>query len=98
MNKEDLQISAWDIAEYLDNDEIIVAYIKESLEEGNDAFLQALSNVARAKGMQELSEKTGLARESLYKALKPGAKPRMETIYKVLKGLNIKLEPVLATA
>jgi len=95
MNSEDLQVSVWDTAEFLDSDELIIEYLKNAMEEGNDAFLSALSTVARAKGMTELAQKSGLARESLYKALKPGAKPRMETIYKVLAGLNIKLEPVI---
>ena len=34
---------------------------------------------------------TGLGRESLYKALKPGAKPRYDTILKLLHALGVKL-------
>ena len=34
---------------------------------------------------------TGLGRESLYKALPPGAKPRYDTMLKVLQGLGVKL-------
>jgi probable addiction module antidote protein len=34
---------------------------------------------------------SGLGRESLYKALSPGAKPRYETIMKVVRALGVKL-------
>jgi len=41
-------------------------------------FIVALGNVARARGMTKLANDSGLGRESLYKALAPGAKPRYE--------------------
>ena len=44
----------------------------------------------------KLAESTGLGRESLYKTLRPGAKPRYETIAKILAGLNVKLRAVSA--
>lgn len=61
-----------------------------------DALLEALATVARARGMAKLAESTGLGRESLYKTLRPGAKPRYETIAKILAGLNVKLRAVSA--
>ncbi len=33
----------------LDNDELIIEFLKASIEEGNDVFLEALSTVERAK-------------------------------------------------
>jgi len=61
-----------------------------------DMFLVAVKNVARARGMAQLAKDTGLGRESLYKALAPGAKPRYDTLLKVLRALGVKLhvEPV----
>ena len=50
----------------------------------------ALSDVARAKGMAQVAKDAGLGRESLYKALAPGAKPRFETIVKVARALGVK--------
>jgi probable addiction module antidote protein len=41
--------------------------------------------------MTAIANSTGLGRERLYKALAPGAKPRYDTILKVLHGLGIKL-------
>ena len=50
----------------------------------------ALSDVARAKGMAQVAKDAGIGRESLYKALAPGAKPRIETILKVARALGVK--------
>jgi probable addiction module antidote protein len=55
-----------------------------------DLLLLALSDVARAKGMAQVAKDAGLGRESLYKALAPGAKPRFETVMKVARALGVK--------
>lgn len=39
-------------------------------------FLEALGDIARARGMAIIAEQTGLGRESLYKTLARGSKPR----------------------
>ena len=80
----------FDVAEYLDNEETIAEFLTASMEDPNpDVFLLALRDVAKARGMAELAKSSGLGRESLYKALAPGAKPRYETIVKVMHGLGI---------
>ena len=56
-----------------------------------DLLLLALSDIARAKGMAQVAKDAGLGRESLYKALAPGAKPRFETVMKVARALGVKL-------
>ena len=62
------------------------------LEEGDDALLaEALGDIARAKGMAQIAQTTGITREALYKALRPNAKPRFDTISKVIGALGIKL-------
>lgn len=50
-----------------------------------------MRDVARARGMAQLAKGAGVGRESLYKALKPGAKPRYETVVKLLHALGGKL-------
>ena len=73
-------IAAFDAADYLDNDVVIAEYLNAALEDENpNVFLQAIADVAKARGMSQLAKDTGLGRESLYKALAPGAKPRYET-------------------
>ncbi len=85
-------IAPFDIADYLDNDEVITAYLNAALEDPDPAmFLVALGNVARARGMTKLAKDSGLGRESLYKALAPGAKPRYDTIYRIVRALGVNL-------
>lgn len=82
----------FDAADYLDDEETIAEYLTAALEDPDpDVFLAAVRDVARAHGMAQLARDTGLGRESLYKALTPGAKPRYDTILKLLHVLGIKL-------
>lgn len=85
-------LKKFDAADYLENEELIAEYLSAALEDENpDVFLAAVSDVAKARGMTAIANSTGLGRESLYKALAPGAKPRYETIVKVLHSLGVRL-------
>ena len=93
-----VKISEYDTAEFLDNEEIIAEYLAAAMEDPNpDVFIAALATVARARGMTQLAKDAGLSRESLYKTLAPGAKPRFETIVKITKALGVPMAPA-ATA
>lgn len=86
------EFAPFDAADYLDDEETIAEYITASLEDANpDVFLAAVRDVARARGMAQLAKDAGLGRESLYKALAPGAKPRYDTVLKLLHALGVKL-------
>ena len=86
------RFTRFDAADYLDSDEGIAAYLSATLEEDDpEMFLDALKTVARARGMTQLAKDSGFGRESLYKALAPGAKPRYDTILKVVKALGVTL-------
>lgn len=92
-----MSTTKFDIADYLDNKEMISAYLNTVLEEGdNEEIIVAIGHVAKAIGMTKIAEETGLSRPSLYKALSEGAKPQFSTIIKVLKALGgqIKISPV----
>jgi probable addiction module antidote protein len=85
------KLIAFDAARYLNDDEAIAEYMTAVLEANEpDLLLLALNDVARAKGMAQVARDAGLGRESLYKALAPGAKPRFETIMKVARALGVK--------
>ena len=85
-------LAPFDAADYLDDEETIAEYITAALEDPDpDVFLAAVRDVARARGMAQLAKDAGLGRESLYKALTPGAKPRYDTVLKVLHALGVKL-------
>ena len=86
------KVSAFDAAEYLDNDEAIAAYLNEVIaEDDSDLFLSALSDIARARSMSKVAEDSGLGRESIYKALRPGAKPGFVTISKIMGALGVRV-------
>ena len=89
--KPPLKLVAFDAARYLNDDAAIAEYMTAVLETNDsDLLLLALSDVARAKGMAQVAKDAGLGRESLYKALAPGAKPRFETVMKVARALGVK--------
>ncbi|MBO3705459.1 MAG: putative addiction module antidote protein [Candidatus Accumulibacter sp.] len=86
------KFAPFDAADYLDDEETIAEYITTALEDPNpDVFLAAVRDVARARGMAQLARDAGLGRESLYKALAPGAKPRYDTVLKLLHALGVRL-------
>ena len=85
-------IAPFDAADYLDDEQTIAEYLTAALEDPNpDVFLTAVRDVARACGMAQLAKDAGLGRESLYKALTPGAKPRYDTVLKLLNALGVRL-------
>lgn len=86
------KLAPFDAADYLDDEETIAEFLTAALEDQNpDVFLSAVRDVARARGMAQLAKDAGLGRESLYKALTPGAKPRYDTMLKLLHALGVKL-------
>jgi len=87
----------FDAADYLDSEETIAEYLNAALEDENpDVFLVAVADVAKARGMAQLAKDTGLGRESLYKALAPGAKPRYDTVLKLVRALGMELHATVA--
>ena len=94
-----METSKFDIADYLDSNEMIAEYLNAVLEEGDDTeIVTAIGHIAKAIGMTKIAEKTGMSRPSLYKALSEGAKPQFSTIMKVLKavGGEIHINPIPA--
>lgn len=81
-----------DASRYLTDDEAVAEYMNAVLESGDsNLLLRALGEVARVRGMAKVARDTGLGRESLYKALAPGAKPRFDTVLRVVGALGLKL-------
>ena len=90
-------LAPFDASDYLDNEETIAEYLKAALENPDpEAFLMAVRDVAKAQGISKVAAEAGLGRESLYKALKPGAQPRFDTVRRLLDALGVKLDVVTA--
>jgi len=88
------------MAQQLQTEEDIAAYITMVIEEGDASELaHALGVAARARGMSEVARATGLSREALYKALRPNAKPRFDTVNRVCTALGVRLvaQPIRAS-
>lgn len=82
----------WDAANYLQSEADMLAYLEAALAEGDAALVSAaLGDIARAKGMSQLSRDTGLGRESLYKSLSENGNPELGTILNVLQALGLRL-------
>lgn len=82
----------FDMAEHLDSDQAIAEYLTVVLDENDPAALaDALGTIARARGMTDVARASGLTREALYKALRPNAQPRFETIARVCAALGVRL-------
>jgi probable addiction module antidote protein len=87
-----LNLTEFAASAYLDSEEVIAEYLTAALEEDDpNVFLTAVGNVAKARGMTQIAQATGLGRESLYKALAPGAKPKYDTVLKVLRSLGVRI-------
>jgi probable addiction module antidote protein len=82
----------FEVSDYLEDADAIAEYLTIVLEDGDPSLLiAALGDIARAKGMSEVSRESGLAREALYKALRAGAQPRFDTVMRVLRTLGVRL-------
>ncbi|HWK40494.1 MAG TPA: addiction module antidote protein [Croceibacterium sp.] len=82
----------FDAANYLQTEEDILYYLEAAME-GSDPkhIASAIGDVARSKGMTEISKKSGLGRQALYAALSENGNPTLETLTAVLDALGLEL-------
>ena len=84
----------WDPADYLEDEGDVVAYLEAAFEDGDPRVIAAaLGDVARSRGMTAVAAKSGLGRESLYKALSRDGNPGFATVLNVLQALGLRLHP-----
>lgn len=89
-----IKLIPFDIVDELASEEAIAEYLRQVFADGDsDEIIRAIGHVARARGMAQLAKDSGLGRENLYNALKPGAKPRFDTVLRVCRALGVSLEP-----
>lgn len=99
MNKtDDIGLTPFDASDYLDDEETIAEYLTAALENPDpDAFLAAIRDVAKTRGIAKVAADAGLGREGLYKTLKPGAQPRFDTMRRLIGALGVKMDIISAT-
>jgi probable addiction module antidote protein len=89
---------------YFQSDESQRGLIQDALDSGDTAWLvHAIGIVARARGIGEIAQETGLSRQALYAAFGPKGNPTIATVMKVLGSLGLTLvlkdpEPVRKAA
>ncbi len=87
----------FDVQNYLKTPEDQAAYIEAALAEGDPSFIAAaLGDIARARGVTTFAAESGLSREAIYKAFRPGGNPTLETLSKATKALGLRLSVVAA--
>jgi probable addiction module antidote protein len=86
------KLTAYDPAAALVDDEEIAVFMADALQTGDSAFIaKALGIVARAKGMAQIADQTGLSREQLYRSFSESGNPTLKTTLAVMKALGIEL-------
>jgi len=92
MENEKVTITDWDAADYIETKEDVLEYIIAAIEEKDPNFLlTAIGDIARSKGMTQLSRELNLDRKGLYKSFSQGGNPSFLTVAKVLDNLGFQL-------
>jgi probable addiction module antidote protein len=93
-----LYTEPYDTADYLKDDEDVIAYLIEAVESDDPRIIaKSIGTVARARGgMTQLARDTGISREALYRALSDNGNPEFATILKVLRALGVRISVSLA--
>lgn len=92
-----MNVTPFEVADYLKTEQDMAEYLSAVMESGDaEATLAAIADIAKARGIAKLAEDSGLNRESLYKALRPGAKPRFDTVCRIMAALNLRMTAVPA--
>jgi probable addiction module antidote protein len=90
---QETETAAFDVAELLDSPEMIAEYLTQALAENDSAyFLQALGNVARARGMTDLAKTSGVSRSALYRALSSSGRTEFDTVQRVAHAMGLRLQ------
>lgn len=92
MKKNKTQITEWNVLDYLKTEKDIANYLQAALEENDiEFFLVALGDVAKARSINKIAKEIGVGRESLYKSLSGARRPNVETVFKAIDALGLKV-------
>jgi probable addiction module antidote protein len=91
--------SKWDMAEFIDTKEDVIAHLTVALEENDIDFLfEVIGALARSEGMTQIAKELNVSREGLYKSLSPNGNPSFDTVIRLLDvlGFRLKIEQKLS--
>jgi probable addiction module antidote protein len=93
------RLTPYDPAEDLGSEEAIAIFMAEAFQTNDVGYIShALGVVARAKGMAQIAEQTGLSREQLYRSFSEKGNPTLKTTLAVMNALGIQLTTKIADA
>jgi probable addiction module antidote protein len=86
------KLTTYDPAEDLTSDEAVATFIAEAFQTEDSGYIaHALGVVARARGMAQIANQTGLSREQLYRSFSASGNPTLKTTIAVMKALGVEL-------
>jgi probable addiction module antidote protein len=86
------KITRWNVLDYLTDENAIAAYLKAAVSENDpNTLILAIGDIAKAKGINDIAQKMGVNRESLYKSFSGKVKPKFETIYNAIDKLGFQM-------
>jgi|SRR5437879_2075902 probable addiction module antidote protein len=86
------KLTIYDPAEDLDSADAIAVFLSEAFRTEDAGYIaHALGVVARAKGMAEVANRTGLSRVQLYRSFSAAGNPRLKTILAVMGAVGVEL-------
>jgi len=81
-----VRLTRFDSVDYLEDEEAIGLYLKEAIATGDKGLiLYSLSQVSRARIINQITADTGMSRVEVCKMFKEGAKPTKTTVIKAAK-------------
>ena len=82
----------WNVTEHLDSEGAIAAYLEAVFEDGDPVLIRAaIGDVAKARGIGEIADRTGMTRVGLSQALAEDASPSFDTVAAILRALGVRL-------
>src|SRR5882724_8201709 len=89
------ETTKFDVLDHLNTVKKQVAYLEAALDQDDPSFIAtATGDIARARGVSKFSRETGLSREAIYKAFRPGGNPTIDTVNKAMLALGLRLKLV----
>lgn len=86
------KLTTYDPAEDLTSDKAIATFMSEAFKTNDAGYIaHAVGVVARARGMSQIANETGLSREQLYRSFSENGNPTLKTTLAVMKALGIEL-------
>jgi probable addiction module antidote protein len=88
-----IKTTAFNPMDFLQTDQEVAEYLMDAYQDEDPAvFIVALGHVVKSKGVTNVAKNAGVSRESLYKTLNGTVQPKWDTVHRLLRAMEIKLQ------